>query len=529
MHGLIHVILKDLVVSHFGCDAKWAEVVAELKAEDDASLLELKQYPDDISVACIAATAKCLGVSVADALRAFGGHFVDYVFCGSHQRMLSTMGNTTLKFMCNVNHMHSILERQMRSSHFPLFAIDDIAEDSSSNTGTFSLSYSSHRGPLLAPLIEGALPRLGAKLHGQLVKVLRVETRDGYDASFHVTMEALPETCPAEHAEPRPGAAHWHAALTSSDPVDEPASLRSRMSSLDEMMSRAHALPEDVLNELNDLQMQVGKLVDPASVLMRGVPAGQVAAEWTDLKKLKSVRDFWATNAGDWSDWKRATVKGRANRFVSHSWSPPGNWHKIMGDKSDYFEVKATEIAVIAMDLAQNGQDWKNDVSLWVRCPYTAEVGPVAVDSASRLAPQVDKCCIPQTHALMPTCVGLLEEFIRRSDGMIVLLSWHYFERLWVERCESSPHDGLMHPRRNSPVRAVHAVRLRVGRIPDPPQADGHQHLCGGLHATRNGANLCRFHREALREELRVLQRGRPRDAPHQGACARSVRRSGWT
>ena len=55
--------------------------------------------------------------------------------------------------------------------------------------------------------------------------------------------------------------------------------------------------------------------------------------------------------------------------------------------------------------------------------PYTMD---------DELAPQVDKCCIPQTHALMPTCVGLLEEFIRRSDGMIVLLSWHYFERLWV-------------------------------------------------------------------------------------------------
>ena len=262
MHGLIHVVLKDLVVSKFG-GAKWAEVVAELKAEDDASLLELKQYPDDISVACIAATAKCLGVSVADALRAFGGHFVDYVFCGSHQRMLSTMGNTTLKFMCNVNHMHSILERQMRSSHFPLFAIDDIAEDSSSNTGTFSLSYSSHRGPLLAPLIEGALPRLGAKLHGQLVKVLRVETRDGYDASFHVTMEALPEADRDEHAETKPGATHWHAALTSSDPVGEASTAhrqldssptaRRGMSSLDEMVSRSHALPEDVLKELDAL------------------------------------------------------------------------------------------------------------------------------------------------------------------------------------------------------------------------------------------------------------------------------------
>ena len=167
MHGLIHVVLKDLVVSKFG-GAKWAEIVAELKAEDDASLLELKQYPDSLSVACVAATAKCLNVSVGDALRVFGAHFVDYVFCGSHQRMLSTMGDTTLQFMCNVNHMHSILERQMRSCQFPLFAIDDITEDGS-DSGAFLLSYSSHRGPLLAPLIEGALPRLGAKLHHQLI------------------------------------------------------------------------------------------------------------------------------------------------------------------------------------------------------------------------------------------------------------------------------------------------------------------------------------------------------------------------
>ena len=145
-----------------------------------------------------------------------------------------------------------------------------------------------------------------------------------------------------------------------------------------------------------------------------------------------------------------------------------------MGKGVLYSDMKAAEVCGVAKDLAATVLgDYKKwtEIKLWV-----------------------DKCCIPQTHALMPTCVGLLEEFIRRSDGMIVLLSWHYFERLWVERCESSPHDGPMHPRRNSPVRAVHTVRLRVCRIPGPPQADGHQHLCGGLHATRNGANLCRFH-----------------------------------
>ena len=28
-------------------------------------------------------------------------------------------------------------------------------------------------------------------------------------------------------------------------------------------------------------------------------------------------------------------------------------------------------------------------------------------------------------------CVGLIEEFLKLSEGLIVLLSWHYFTRLW--------------------------------------------------------------------------------------------------
>ena len=51
----------------------------------------------------------------------------------------------------------------------------------------------------------------------------------------------------------------------------------------------------------------------------------------------------------------------------------------------------------------------------------------------------------------MPTCVGLLEEFIRRSDGMIVLLSWHYFERYGLKdanraRTTARCIQGVTHP-----------------------------------------------------------------------------------
>ncbi len=43
----------------------------------------------------------------------------------------------------------------------------------------------------------------------------------------------------------------------------------------------------------------------------------------------------------------------------------------------------------------------------------------------------IDKCCIPQEHPLLPVCVELIEKLVQGSQGMIVLLSWSCFSRLW--------------------------------------------------------------------------------------------------
>jgi hypothetical protein len=83
-----------------------------------------------------------------------------------------------------------------------------------------------------------------------------------------------------------------------------------------------------------------------------------------------------------------------------------------MGDKAHYGEIKAVELAVVAQDICEYlGKDpktWQEEVTFWI-----------------------DKTCIPQEHALMPKCINLIESFIRRCDGMTVLLSWQYFDRLW--------------------------------------------------------------------------------------------------
>ena len=170
----------------------------------------------------------------------------------------------------------------------------------------------------------------------------------------------------------------------------------------------AQGLPPEQKETLDELQISAEASDDPAEVLMKAVPAVEVALDWDNAVQLTATSTFWGTNAGDARDYQRSKHVPLANRFVTHSWSPPNNWEEIMGKDCDYGDVKATELKVVAEDIAtQLGCQW-GDVSFWI-----------------------DKCCIPQRHALMPTCVSLIEDFIQRCDGMVVLLSWQYFERLW--------------------------------------------------------------------------------------------------
>merc|ERR1712046_438559 len=97
-----------------------------------------------------------------------------------------------------------------------------------------------------------------------------------------------------------------------------------------------------------------------------------------------------------------------ATRFVSHSWFPPSNWKEVMGSQCIYAEMKATELQRAVVDLEEGAQKDEFIVTFWI-----------------------DKCCIPQQHDLMTLGVSLIEEFVERCEGMIVVLTWQYFERLW--------------------------------------------------------------------------------------------------
>lgn len=130
-----------------------------------------------------------------------------------------------------------------------------------------------------------------------------------------------------------------------------------------------------------------------------------------DIATLNKASAFWGTKVGRPCDYELSSPVETAHRFVTHSWSAPGNWKDVMGDRCSYADIKAMELYMVAKDIAEEelvaDRSWK-DVTFWV-----------------------DKCCIPQQHSLTEMCIGMIEEFIRRSDGMVVLFSWDYFDRLW--------------------------------------------------------------------------------------------------
>ncbi|CAE8616709.1 unnamed protein product [Polarella glacialis] len=158
--------------------------------------------------------------------------------------------------------------------------------------------------------------------------------------------------------------------------------------------------------------------------LFRGVVAGQIAAPWTDQTELAQATEFWAAYEkldsfyAQSRDWLQPGVVGTFPRkegkirFLSQSWGLPMGWDEMMGPNSSYSQAKAAEICCVAKDIASREL---GDVSRW------REVGF-----------WLDKCCIPQgDKVLMSWCVNLLEEFIVFSDGLIVLVPWTYFTRLW--------------------------------------------------------------------------------------------------
>jgi hypothetical protein len=194
MHGLIHVILKQFIVTTFG-EEKWREILDGLNIKDDSDILELRHYDDSITFAGVTTTARTLGVSVDDALRAYGGYFVTFVSMGGHLRMLKSMGDDFHTFLNHINDLHHSLERQFRTANFPIFFVSDVVKNpehqfqrGGKGSTAFTLSYCSARGDSVAALVEGILPELARQLHNQTACMVRLTRKESIAASKHISV-----------------------------------------------------------------------------------------------------------------------------------------------------------------------------------------------------------------------------------------------------------------------------------------------------------------------------------------------------
>eukprot|EP00440_Ansanella_granifera_P044621 gb/GFBE01048358.1/.p1 GENE.gb/GFBE01048358.1/~~gb/GFBE01048358.1/.p1 ORF type:complete len:636 (+),score=142.77 gb/GFBE01048358.1/:1-1908(+) len=412
MYGHIHIILKDLVTLNFGAST-WLAILKEAGFENEASILDTVQQPDEVSYKLVGATCTVTKLSADDALEAFGHHFVVFALKSGNARFLKAQGATLHAFLENVNNLHNHLERDHPNAKFPFIQSDyDPVKDE------LDLEYISTRKGL-GKVVVGVVKEIGKRIYGLDVTMQEQESKslcfedefeEGHGCAWRVAWKPLKggpvplEPSKEEAAAPVPQMSFFalHAAMMDFGKILRNPELWAPCS-----CSRQAQCKTDLARKLEELE---NPHVLPEAVLLRCTKARHIAAAWSD-PSLGECRDFWKSSDGRPTDYEISQDAEQVDIFVSHCWSPPENWALAMGADVEYAEVKTTTLAVMAKDVAQiNGslEDW-GEVTFWV-----------------------DKACIPQDNAeLKSACINLLEKFIHKCDYMCVIFTWTYLDRLW--------------------------------------------------------------------------------------------------
>jgi len=215
MHGLLHVVLRSMVVE-IGGDEVWEKVIDKLGLPGDDGLLELRIHDDAVTIAGATAACEMLGVPLEEGLRLFGEHFVAFLETTGYIETLAGYGNDMVEILCNIDMAHRRLEQVYPGCTFPHFHVSPPKD----RFDTFRMSYASTRGELLAPLAEGILVKVAKTLFNQLLTMRRTpEPLIGHHCTWQVLMTPLPED--ESTAKPRPSpsrhekraASMWHSAL----------------------------------------------------------------------------------------------------------------------------------------------------------------------------------------------------------------------------------------------------------------------------------------------------------------------------
>ncbi|PNW71315.1 hypothetical protein CHLRE_16g649050v5 [Chlamydomonas reinhardtii] len=182
MIGWINLSVEAFICDSFGRDA-WLKIIEQ--AHVDCNWVSSCPYPDKVTYDLVITGAGILGVTVPQALEAYGAYFVNYVIKQGYLRLLQSLGSNIAEFLANLNNLHLHLTMGFPSMVAPAFRVEEV-------TGTSLLLHYHSVRPALWPIVVGVLKGASQKLFGHDVELELVRSREAGDCDHEVFRVTYP-------------------------------------------------------------------------------------------------------------------------------------------------------------------------------------------------------------------------------------------------------------------------------------------------------------------------------------------------
>lgn len=156
MYGMIHRGIRQMTIDRAGVDA-W-RLVEERLGIGPAELISANVYPDELTLALIAAAAEQMGHSVPECLNAFGRYWIGFAENSPYGAIMDFVGQDIAEFVTNLDRMHKAVLLAMPEAQVPDFTL------LRASPGELVVRYRGKRAGLevfVIGLLEGLLERFG--------------------------------------------------------------------------------------------------------------------------------------------------------------------------------------------------------------------------------------------------------------------------------------------------------------------------------------------------------------------------------
>jgi len=172
MLGWINQSVEAFITESFGED-KWLRVLEASGV--NYPWLSSCVYADQVTYDIVTTGAEILGVTVEQALEAYGVYFVKFTAAQGYNKLMDALGSNIVEFLSNLNNLHLHLTSTFPDMVAPAFRCENVTPES------LELHYFSAR-PALWPIVVGVLKGLAKERWGFPMDVEMLKGRDsGHD------------------------------------------------------------------------------------------------------------------------------------------------------------------------------------------------------------------------------------------------------------------------------------------------------------------------------------------------------------